>query len=77
MNVKGILKIGLLTAMLASFFISNGITGSEGSGNCGGSGNNCSDNGCNGSDGQGGMWCCTSGGDTKCQCLDTTSSSCP
>lgn len=73
---KGLLKACLLGAMIASFFISNGITGGLGAvSNCKSGGLGCSDNGCNGSDGQGGNWCCVDIG--GCQCVDTTSSQCP
>jgi hypothetical protein len=76
MNTKAILKTCLLAAMLASFFVSNGITGTPAKSSCSGS-DTCSDNGCNRSDGNGGNWCCVGGGGSPCGCYDTTSSQCP
>ncbi len=72
-NTKSYLKIGLLVAMLVSFFISNGITGTLRTGNGCSSDGNCTNKSCNKSDGSGGNYCCLGGGGAPCNCMDVNS----
>jgi hypothetical protein len=76
MSKTSIMKSCLLAAMLASFFVSNGITGSEASG-CSGSGNSCT-GGCGASNDPNWQNCCFDSGSGGCQCWGVASgSSCP
>jgi hypothetical protein len=66
MNVKRVLKIGLLAGMLALFFVSNGITGTEIKvAGCTSDGW-CLDNGCS-SGGSGN--CCVGSPGIPCMCI--------
>jgi hypothetical protein len=73
MNIRGIVKAVLLAAMLLSFFISNGITGTGySSKGCSTAGGLCSSTTCDRPDGTGGNFCCVGGNDSPCACVDIT-----